>query len=258
MKRLDLGHSVVIGESGKLAVGKVEWNFAEKLTVNVPFTGLFTKCMSSRPLRGAILPGFGFGLRVVSSTLTELDGGAGEMVVHLEAQLPDDEDHTFAPDEPLGEPVFTIDWLEMDVKIESLPQCGRISNAGVAAQITDLSDSWEKIAANPNYYQNVGDGWNSSEYVSLKEEGIESKRVFYPKVTRTLYYFKKPSDLGEKSGKRQTPPTDGGWVAFTNAPSGKPWQWLCGADSATRNGKVFERRTEWLGVEKINDLLYPA
>jgi hypothetical protein len=259
-KRLDIGQSVVVGDSSQLTLGKSKWKFSEKVSVEVPFTGLFDKCISSRPKRGATLPGFAtFGLRVVSSEVIEMDGGAGELVVNLEAELPDDEEWTVNPDEPLGEPVFTIEWLELDVKIESLDMCGIISSTGAQAGITDLADDWEKVAANPDYYQNRGyTGWNSSEYVSLKQEGIESKRVYYPKVSRTLYYFKKPSDLGVMSGKRQTPPTDGGWVAFSNAPTGRPWEWLCGADSATRNGKFFERRTEWIGADKLNTLLYPT
>lgn len=250
MKRTVTKHYTAVGDLAKLEQGKDDWSFEEKLRVTVPYEGAFDKCLASRPVRGATLPGFDTdGLLVVSARVERLDGGMGRLVVTLEAELPEAED---VSTEAIGEPVFTVEWVEMDVKIESLPSCGSISAAGAAAGITDLAEDWEKVAANPTYYQSSGDKWNSSEYVSLKEKGIESKKCYYPKVTRTTYHFAKPSDLGDHSGKPQTPPIPSGFGRLAD------FQWLAGADSATRQNKLYERRSEWLGVEEIEPLLYPA
>jgi hypothetical protein len=249
MPRTKTKHYTSVGDSSRLEQGRAEWSFNEKLSVTVPYEGVFEKCLSARPARGAELPGFATdGLLVVSSRVEQLEGGMGRLTVTLEAELPEDEE---VSTEPIGEPVFTIEWIEMDVKIESLKKCGSISAAGAAAGITDLADEWEKVAANPDYYQSSGDKWNSSEYISLKKKGVESKRCYYPKVTRTTYHFAKPSDLGDHSGKPQVPPIPSGFGRLAD------FQWLAGADSATRQNKLYERRSEWFGVDEIEPLLYP-
>jgi hypothetical protein len=241
---------VQIGEN-TLAQGMTRWDFAEKLRVTVPYNGPFAKCIAARPARGAELAGFAvMGLRVVSSVVEEMEGGTGSLTVTLEAELPEAEDVTT---EAIGEPVFTVEWVELEKKIETLPQCGYVSAAGAAAGITDLADDWEKILANPDYYTDRGTtgSWTHTDYTDLKKRGVESKVVYYPKVTRTTVHFAKPADLGTYSGERQTPPIPSGFARLSD------FEWLCGPDSATRTNKMYERRTEWIGAEEIDAILYP-
>ena len=244
-------HFTAVGDISKLTRGMARWSFGEKISLTVPYEGAYEKCLAARPLRGSQLAGFSNdGLRVISSELEEMAGGIGKLTVNLEAELPEAEDVTT---EAIGEPTFTIDWIEDQVKLETLPQCGYISGDGTAAGITDLSEEWEKIEANPTYYQDRGesDSWSYDDYVSLKSKGVESALVYYPKVTRTTYHFAKPSDLGEKCGKRQEPPIP----SFNRLAD---FEWLAGADSATRSGKVYERRSEWIGQRYWEPKIYPA
>lgn len=249
MKRTETKHWVAVGDISKLERGKADWTFEEKVAVSVPFEGAFEKCLSSRPPRGSQLPGFKTdGLLVVGSRVEELDGGMGRLTVRLEAELPEAEDVTT---EPIGEPVFTIEWIEDQIALEQHPKCGYLSDDATAAGVTDLAENWDKLEANPGYYsaREPAGSWNQDTYVSLKQRGVNSVPVYYPKVTRTTYHFAKPSDVGEMCGLRQVPPIP----AFNRI---EDFEWLAGVDSATRSGRVYERRSEWIGQEHWEPLIY--
>lgn len=232
----------------KLTQGLDEWDFTDRVTVTVPFTGPFDACISSRPAKGATMPGFEtFGLTVESAKARRLEGSAGELIVVLSAVLPDEED---VSTEALGEPVFVIDWRELDVDIHTVPQCGRLTAAAQAAGVT--WDDWEKIGLNATYYQDSdADGaWNYTEYAALRARGVETKRIYVPVITRTTYHHAKPSDVGEMCGTRQNPPS--GSFGYPDR-----YEWLGGSDRCTKTGTKFQRDTEWIGVEKWDPLLYP-
>jgi hypothetical protein len=161
--------------------------------------------------------------------------------------LPDEED---VSTEALGEPVFVIDWREMDVDIHTLPQCGSLTAAARAAGVT--WDDWEKIGFNAEYYQDSAapDAWNYTEYAALRSRGVESKRIYVPVITRTTYHHAKPSDVGQYCGTRQNPPSG----AFGYPSS---YEWLAGSDRCTKTGDKFQRDTEWIGAELLDPLLYP-
>lgn len=227
--------------------GKELWTISDTMSVVVPFTGPFTALLPGRPVRGARLRGFDVhGLQVDRCEVERLDGDAGELRVYLSAPQPDEPGETgFAP---IGEPVYTVDWLELDKRIEELPECGYLTSEALADGLD--WDDWRKFSTPPEgktYYQNSGNGWNLSQYIELKASGIDSKRVFYPKVSRTIYYHTKPAEVGTMSGKRDTP---------TGVTVPGDWQWLCGADRIVKTGKKYERTTEWLGADEWNPTLY--
>jgi hypothetical protein len=177
-----------------------------------------------------------------------LEGSAGELTVILSAILPEDGD---VSTEPLGEPVFTIDWREMDVDIHTVPQCGRLTAAARAADVT--WDDWQKIGLNATYYQNsdAPGAWIYTDYAAMRSRGIESKRIYVPVINRTTFHHAKPSDVGQLCGTRQSPPA--GSFGYPSK-----YEWLAGADRCTKTGNKYQRDTEWIGAEKLDPILYPA
>ncbi len=224
------------------------WDFGDKLRVTVPFTGPFSVCLTSRPARGSKLPGFdhaAYKLTVESAKVTELEGGAGRLEVILEATLPDGD----VTSEPIGEPVLTVDWAEDRRKLETHPKCGSLSAAATKKGLT--WEDWPELDANPDYYVETGEGWTHIHYIEMKRRGVEEYVVFTPKVTRTTFHYKKPTDLGEGCNQRQNPPV--GSIA-----SLADYEWLGGPDRFVKTGRKYERTTEWWGAEQLDPTLYPG
>lgn len=235
----------------ELEVGKDEWNFDEQLTVTVPFTGPFAKCLSSRPKKGQQIAGFSqLGLTVKSSKVTRLEGDAGELTVTLTASLPPSEWQFEEAESETIKTTLSLTFRSIEKDIHTLRQCGTLSEAAVAAGVT--WDDWPKILANPEYYvENAeADSWDHNEYIELRQAGIESKLVFYPVVTRVIEFplGTAVEGVGSFLGKRVDPPETYGLTG---------WQWLCSGDGLEESGDRLVRTTEWTGAEKVNALLYP-
>ena len=139
---------------------------------------------------------------------------------------------------PLGEAKYDTQFAELRKKIEAHPCMGSIHSTGVAA--TGIPSFWTSISA-----------WTLANYKTLKAKGVEEFVMYLPVLTRTLEYLGRPSGLGDKSGKRQSPPT----LCYDFIAD---YDWLLGPDECVQRGDKYERKTTWLASNKVEALLYPA
>lgn len=235
------------------------WN--DKLTIKVTSTGTLADCDAG------VVPRGGFydeenadptiaAARCVESIVTQGDAGSGELVVTYEAPNTSGE----SP-EPLGEPIYEIEFTEMTKKIENHPLCGVLTGTNNLTW-----DDWQNFTEDD--YAGIslvgGDpGWTLAEYLGLKKHGEDEYLTFWPRVRRTLTYFFKPDDVGTYAGIKQDPPVGsfagvGGenGIIFVEGHEGG-WQWLGGPDRCVKKGRTYERVTEWLGCAKVDTKLYP-
>lgn len=231
--------------SQRLTPGTVEWDFSEKVTVDLSYSGPMSVCLNERPGRGATVPGYEMGLRVIGSKISQLDGGAGKLTVRLEAALADPSDVSFAP---IGEPTFTVECEEQTRKLEGHPKCGSLSYAAIAKGMT--WEDWPDIAKDGELYVAKDGGWDYHTYLGMKQRGVEEYIFYTQKVIRTAFYFGIPVGIGAGCNHPQNPP-----VAIFDAIG--DYHWLGGPDRFVKSGKRYERTTEWWGFDSLDPVLYP-
>jgi len=242
--------------STALTQGKEKWTItATKVSVTVKFGGQYSDCLSNPPGLGQALADYA-GMFVSQINVTELDGDTGELEITLEGQV-DPSTLTF---EPLGPPVFELDFDVVVKPLEQHPLCGILKPDRAVSSVTQKQLTWEDWPLlTSDDYDATGNGtgiwasvgkWDLATYKARKEKGEDSYEVFAPVVKRTTIHLYPPSDVGSASGYIQFPPTSGFDVSA--------WQFLAGPDHCTRNERVFTRSSEWHGAEYIDTLIYSA
>lgn len=228
----------------KVERGQTQWNFTDKVTADVPFVGPYEILQAQRPRRGTILPEFPT-LVVVGSDLQEGDAGTGTLTVHLELPFENVADVTF---DPIAEPEYEIAFNEEKAAIWTHPRCGFLHGADVVAQNLHLDD-WEGLLSYPAAYKvrvasppEFTGPWSFDDYIALRKRGVEDYLVSAPIVSRTLIYLRKPTDVGDGCFTHQNPPVG---ASFTEV---WKYNWLLGADVASKAGKVWRRTTRWIGA----------
>jgi len=245
--------------SKDLTQGKVHYEaIVGKSIVTTSFEGPYAVCVSRQPKPGSSIAGIAAGHKITRVNVIELDGDAGRIEVTLEKPLSEEE----LDDEPIGEPTFEIEWIELQRPIEMHPNCGTLKagrykwNGGVKQGDADNTtkgdlhtwDDWAELDADDYQAGGADSSWSLAQYKSLKAKGVDSYVLAQPILRRTLIYLKPPEGIGAATGKRTTPPKD-----FT--PGG--WQWLGGPDRCVKQGRTFTRSTEWRGAEVWSPLIYP-
>ena len=239
----DLGY-VMRGER-KVERGKMQWNFSEKVTATLPYVGPYEMLAAQRPKRGTTLPEFPT-LVVIGSELEEGDGATGTLTVHFE--LPNFTEE-LAGNEPIADAEYEIAFNEEKAAIWVHPRCGFLDETTAAQQHLHLDD-WEGLALfDEAYTQKAASppevpqaGWTYEEYIALRKLGRDDYLVSVPTVSRTLIYLGRPLDVGNGCFTHQQPPVD---VAFDEV---WKYDWLLGADTVTKTGKVWKRTTRWMGA----------
>lgn len=248
-------------EQGKIHVEET----AGKKIVTMELTGTYERCLARKPKIGATMSGQSSDLKVTSSKVTELDGGAGRIDVTLEAALDESSNST----EPLGEPQYEIEWVRLEKPIETNPHCGRLYDGrakykdGIVNETEGKQRTWEDweslVYEAPDGYASgdyiedspASPTWSLEEYKSLKESGQDSYVVYHPVVRRTSSHLAKPPDVGTYAGKRQEPPGAAGFARTSD------FEWLGGPDRCVKSRRTYTRTTEWHGADAWSDLTYP-
>lgn len=157
---------------------------------------------------------------------------------------------------PLGEAKYDTQFAELRKKIEAHPCMGKLTTTGINAgksfeKWQALIDSdWVAATGIPSFWTSIS-AWTLANYKTLKAKGVEEFVMYLPVLTRTLEYLGRPSGLGDKSGKRQSPPT----LCYDFIAD---YDWLLGPDECVQRGDKYERKTTWLASNKVEALLYPA
>jgi hypothetical protein len=193
-------------------------------------------------------------LSVTGVELADAEGDTAKLTVSAEAQLDSTTTST-----PLGEPVYEVDFVELRKKIEEHPCCGKLQ-ASASTHFPDTPPTWEDwpmlmdnnwatATGIPTFWSSIG-AWTLEDYLSMKKKGVEEFVMYLPVVTRSLTYLARPTGLGERSGTQSNPPT--GSYSYISK-----YEWLLGEDGAVRRGDKYERKTKWMGAERIEGFLYP-
>jgi len=233
---------------------------AGKLVVTTEVTGPYALCLAEQPAIGQTIAGFDAALRVTASKVNELDGDAARIDITLEAGLDDSDQDP----EPLGEPTYEIEFGEIEKAIESHPRCGQLKDdrpkykdgvvSGDGKQRT--WEDWPSLDAD-DYDADIEplfgseETWTLDEYKSLKEKGVDSYPLAAPIIRRTTIHLRKPDDLGDGVGNRQTPPSAANFARISD------YDWLGGPDRCTKSKRTYTRTTEWIGAEVLSALIYP-
>ena len=240
---------------------------ASKITWTTDFQGPYEQCLASEPELGARITGFPAGAKVTSTNITQLDGDAGRIDVTLEMATSSE---GFSTD-PIGEPLYEIDWLELQKPLESHARCGILNpdrafyqdgqkvppvtpGPGVVQggkqrtwddwpQLTqgDVGDDGDYLSLNDRIDDEAV--WDVETYKAQRESGQDSYITFEPVIKRTTIHLAKPLDTGAYSAKRQNPPSEANFTRVSG------FEWLAGPDCCTKSGRTFTRRSEWRGAE---------
>lgn len=233
-------------------------------------TGPYEECRAALPKRGEffdeanadplIAP-----MRCTEAVLTMGDGGTGEITTTYESSEVEDG----VTLEPIGAPVYELEWSEMRNRIERHPRCGILTTS--AASIGKSWENWQALEYADYETDPRGDGeftltgesiWTLDEFKAMKKRGEEEYVVWTPRVRRTLRYVARPPDVGFYCGRRQNPPDgsysgvigEGGIIIAIGAFFG--YEWLGASDRLLKCGNKYERTTEWWGASKWDPLLY--
>lgn len=241
--------------SAALTPGKVKWTVtSSKVTVTTDYTGPYATCFSDKPTVGQSYTVEGFLMTLTGYEITELDAGAGRLDLTLEIQVDDSNQSS----EPIGEPTFEVEYVELQRPLETHGRCGLLNPGRPKNPKIDKIATWEDWQVlDENDYDssfprgtNVGDIWTLAQYKSLKEQGVDSYVVFQPIVRRNSIHLGRPTDLGAAAGKLQDPPSG------ANFPGLSYYEWLGGPDRVTKSKRTYNRCTEWLGAQHWETLMY--
>lgn len=243
-----------------LQPGKVNWDFqATKVVAATEFNGPYETCLAQRPVIGQSINGIGYGVKVISCKIDESDGGAGIIKLVLEAEQSNSEYST----EPIGEPIYEVEAVELQKPLEQHPQVGILSPVRQKFNEDGFPDpdkgkqrtwdNWPELTDADSAPPGVAFDYFATgsvtlaKYKELREKGVESWATGYPVARRTSYYIGQPQTF--RIYVRQTPPIACG------APTG--YQYLRTADRVAREGRRCTRVEEWTGAEEWDSLLYP-
>lgn len=232
---------------------KLRWTFtAESDELVVPFEGPLSVALAKQPKAGQQLKGFtDGGLKVVRVEIEELDAGAGRMSVYLGAPKEPDAD---VSSEPLGEPIYEIDWQELTKPLEQHHKCGKLKADRASVNGKKRTwDDWSDLEASD--YEAVGGGWDLATYKAKRAKGIESFSIAFPIIRRTIYYLRTPEGVGADCYEQSTPPAEAG---APSSAGGKALEYMQTTDKLRKEGRLRTRETEWIGAWEFDGDLYPG
>lgn len=227
---------------------------ADKVFVETGWTGPYTTCQAAAPAIGQQIEGIKHNnLRVSEVEIIELDAGAGEIRVKLESP-----GNTFNQDDSvdvLGDPIYEVEWMELQKPLEAHPECGRLKptrkkyNDNGIESPTGKQRTWDDWAdLTGDDYDTTGD-ITLAGYKAYRARGVESYLVGQPVARRTTYYLRGVQTSG--CYFRQDPPGACG-APLTG------YEYLKTADRVTKEGNKRTRVEEWTGAEDWDNTLYPA
>jgi hypothetical protein len=237
-----------------LQQGKSSWDItATKQVCNTSYNGPYAQCIALKPALQATIAEFP-GANVTQVKVVELDGGAGRIDITLESQL----DPSQFGSDPLGPPVFELAFQEVQKPLEVHPCCGILKPARPINPYVNKIVTWEDWwALTDADYDSTGTGsgiwasvpkWSLATYKAKKEKGEDSYVVYAPIIKRTTIHLYPPGDVGDASGKIQSPPSNPFGV--------DEWQYLAGPDQVTQQKRTFTRVSEWHGAEYVDSEIY--
>jgi len=240
----------------ELVQQKLRWTFtAEGGDLVVPFEGPLSVALARRPKPGQTLRGFtDGGLKVVRVEIEEGDGGSAKMTVHLGAPKEPEEEVTF---EPLGEPIYEIDWQELTKPLEQHPNCGTLNPDREAVNGKKRTwDDWADLKES-DYQEDLSgwDPWELATYQAKREKGIESFSIAFPIVRQTIYYLRAPGGVGAGCYAKDIPPTGAGAPTVAG---GNALLYMRTTDKLRKEGRLRTRETEWIGAWAFDGDLYPG
>jgi len=239
---------------------KITQEWGQTLKITAVKEGDFSTLLGAMPARGDVVGTFsGVAVNCTTTKLEQLDGTGGKLTVEAESVLLQ---ATYSA--ALGEPQYEIEFEELTKKIEQHPCCGTLKPGGrnwdewqdfTDADYVKRGDTAHGGAALPSGIwatidTGSGPAWSLDDYLAIKNLGVEDSVYYYPVVIRTLQYLAKPTDIGNNSGLRSTPPVG----SFADISS---YSWLQGADSCTKRGNLYERITKWTGTDLVVAIVYP-
>lgn len=230
---------------------KLQWTFSsERSELIVPFSGTYVTLLANRPKPGQQLNGFqNTGMKIEKVEVQEGDGETGTMYVSLGAPEAPDDTTSF---DPLGEPIYEIDFSELSKTLEAHPDCGILKPdrpEGNNGRKKDWGD-WADLSDDD--YDADG-GWSLAVYKAKKERGIDSFLTATVTIRRTIYYFRNPGGVGQGCFSLETPPAQAGAPTLLQ---GQTIQWLKTTDRLVREGRLRTRSTEWQGAHEWDDDIY--
>lgn len=218
------------------------WQFSpEKTTCTRIYRAPYDVALSQRPTLSATMPDLDASLAIEGVQLTKKAGGIGEMIVTL-GTIP------FAgfPGSGQPEPVYEIEWTQIQKRIEQHPKFSDIDRA-LLAKIEDALSERDDAKRDALLAEIAADEKAILLY-EKKLKGVDSYLIFAPVARRTSYTRLKPNTGG--CGQVGAPP------GAIGAPSG--YEWLKTADRCIKQGRWWERVEEWTGAEDVDDDLYPV
>jgi hypothetical protein len=244
-----------------LTPGKEKWSVTtSNVKVTVSFSGKYTDVLGNRDALGTALSGY-TGMYCTQADIEELDGGSGRIELTLEGVL-DPSSYTV---EPLGTPIFELEFGELNRPLEQHSLCGVLNPDRPTNPTTQKKITWEDWALlDPDEdtgvdYDSTGSGsgiwasaakWDIATYLQRKNKGEDSFILFTPTVRRTTVHLYPPGDVGSMSGRIQFPPSS----AFDLS----SFIWLAGPDRCTHNSRTFTRITEWIGADYWDTEVYSS
>lgn len=204
-------------------------------------------------LVGSDLGGDYAGIPVERYDMEELDGGQSRVTVYLSIQF-SDAGLTFAS---IGDPVYEIEWQELNKPLESHQRCGKLKpgrpkiGTGPEAKQRTWED-WQDLE--PTDYDASGSSkWSLVEYKGLRERGTDSFNIAFPVVRRTIYYYRAPIGVGVGCFEPESPPGEAG---APSSAGGFDLSYLKGTEKVSREGRLRTLTTEWIGAWVIDSLIY--
>ncbi len=235
----------------ELKLMKPEWDYSDdKVVCVLRYVGPYTTCLSSRPANDSAVAGYTEeGLRVARTSVREIEEGtgAGELKVTLEAASDQSSEAGFGA---IGEPIYELEWAELELPLERHPKCGTLK-ADRPAGDDEKKRTWDDWAdfTDADYDGTGGGKWSLATYKALKEAGHETYNVAMPIARSTTYYRRNPSGVGAGMYTKINPP------GKCQAPS-TGWQYLKTADRMVREGRLRTRVQEWTGAPEWNSDIY--
>jgi hypothetical protein len=244
------------------------WRFtAEGTSLTLTYEGPINTCHAERPANGGTVDGFtDYGLKVTSAEIEEIGGGAGRMTVQLDSPTdPDGGGGGGGSNEPIGDPIYELNWFPHGFGIEEHPRCGRLKNSrpyytpdgteGTASNGKQRTwEDWADLDADDydsSFSRGPGhpDIWTLAQFKTIRELGVDSFEMHVPAVTKTTYYLRSPGGFGAALNKQQNPPPEAG------APT-TGWKYRKTDDSLEREGRLRARKESWLGATWLPPLLF--
>jgi hypothetical protein len=239
-----------------LTPGPEKWDVTTtNVMVTVTFKGKYTDVLNNKDALGTALSGYS-GMFCTKASIEELNGTAGQIQLTLEGVL----DPSSYTTEPLGPPVFELEFGELTRPLEQHSLCGILKPARPISPVTQKKLTWEDWQLlTTDDYDSTGNGtgiwaaaakWSLSTYQRKKERGEDSFVLYTPIIRRTTIHLYPPGDVGSMAGRLQSPPSTGFDVGV--------WTWLAGPDRCTHSARTFTRVTEWHGADYWDTEIYSA